>query len=216
MNYYVMSAIMGLTSLIIPLLAILATYQFIMRKKDKKSNTVTTPLHMAGACIFCFALIPILSVTNIPDFTRFQWSADINLIPFLHVATDWLQYAMNVVLFIPFGFLLPMLWADFAKKRQTVVCGFLFSMAVEFVQLFTGRVTDINDLLMNTIGTILGFYLFALVKRIFPKVSAFTAGDHRKREPYACIAFAWFAVVFISHFTSPLLISLIGRQPVIR
>ncbi|OMP66110.1 VanZ family protein [Domibacillus epiphyticus] len=64
----------------------------------------------------------------------------------------------NVVLFVPFGFFLSILNRDFLK---TAAIGALFSIMIEIIQLWLpNRWTDIDDVILNTLGTIIG-YLFA-------------------------------------------------------
>ena len=80
-----------------------------------------------------------------------------------------LNYIGNAVLFFPLGIILP---AVFKKLGflGTVITGMLMSLAVETMQYFTLRgFADIDDLLMNTLGVILGavlyFFIFAGGKR---------------------------------------------------
>jgi len=73
----------------------------------------------------------------------------------------------NVVGLMPFGFFLPFL-AVRTRKWYTVTClTFLFSLAIESTQLLC-RVGsfDVDDLLLNTIGGMLGYFLFWIVRRI--------------------------------------------------
>ncbi len=72
---------------------------------------------------------------------------------------------LNVILFLPFGFLLPVIWERFRTIIPTVLAGLLFSLTIELSQLFTFRATDINDLIGNTLGTVLGFLLAKAVSR---------------------------------------------------
>jgi glycopeptide antibiotics resistance protein len=73
----------------------------------------------------------------------------------------------NVALFVPFGFLLPLLAPWFDRRRRTVAAGLALSAAVELSQLaFPGvRRADVNDLLLNTLGTAVGFAAYRLAAR---------------------------------------------------
>ncbi len=78
----------------------------------------------------------------------------------------------NIILFIPLGFLLPLLLARMRSIGKVVFAGFLVSLAIELTQFtFTQRVADIDDLLLNTLGTLLGawlaFLMLALRRRVF-------------------------------------------------
>lgn len=110
-------------------------------------------------------------------------ASKINLIPFHYLAADFRPYLENVLLFIPFGFLLPLLWERYRPFWKTIFFGFLFSLAIELSQLFNRRVSDIDDLLMNTIGTFAGWLLWMLLQKclsaICGKVTIFK--EHEKQ-----------------------------------
>jgi glycopeptide antibiotics resistance protein len=73
----------------------------------------------------------------------------------------------NAVLFVPLGFLLPLLTPRLNRLWPTVAAGFLLSTAVELTQLaFPGiRRPDVNDVLANTLGTAAGFLACRLLAR---------------------------------------------------
>lgn len=72
-----------------------------------------------------------------------------------------MEMLFNVILFIPLGTFLPCLWNNHGFV-QNIVCGFLLSLLIECSQLFNYRSSDINDLLMNTIGMCIGYGIFIL------------------------------------------------------
>lgn len=78
---------------------------------------------------------------------------------------------LNVLLFLPFGIFLPVLWTRYRHIFRTVLWGFLLSAAIEFLQLFTYRATDVNDLITNTFGTLLGYGIGMFIVKGTPKVS---------------------------------------------
>jgi hypothetical protein len=74
------------------------------------------------------------------------------------------------LLFVPFGFLLPLWGRFFQKLWRTVLCGFFFSLAVELTQLFTSRgIFEMDDLIGNTLGVTIGFGLGMLFLAIVKK-----------------------------------------------
>lgn len=86
--------------------------------------------------------------------------------------TDMLHFLLNVLMFAPIGLALP-----FVLKRpafgQTVLVGFYFTLAIEFLQGFSrSRYGSIDDVIGNTLGVIAGFLLYLLMKLIFPKFTA--------------------------------------------
>lgn len=75
---------------------------------------------------------------------------------------------LNLLLFVPLGFLLvstvKLISWNFIKVLLT---GLFISFVIEFLQLFTGRMSEISDLIMNTVGFLLGGLVCILIKRVF-------------------------------------------------
>ena len=144
----------------------------IQKKEEKK------PWHTAGVLLFAFLLAGIITVTGVPAIYHFRFDANINMIPMVDIFTDFSQYFKNMLLFVPFGFLLPLLWKRERLVEKTVSIGFLFSLFIELIQLFSFRATDIDDLLMNTLGTWVGYLLFKVILKIMPGLcERFGAGE---------------------------------------
>ena len=78
------------------------------------------------------------------------------------------QSRYNVVLFVPFGFFLPLLYKKYHHIKTVVLTGFLFSLSVEIVQMFGWGSTDINDLITNTVGVCLGYLVYYLLSKVLP------------------------------------------------
>lgn len=76
---------------------------------------------------------------------------------FLYVCSNILG---NVILFLPFGFFLPTLYKKAQKLTYTLRNTIMFSIFIEFIQFFIGRSVDIDDVMLNTLGGVLGYLLF--------------------------------------------------------
>lgn len=73
----------------------------------------------------------------------------------------------NFIGFIPWGFLLPLLLPWFRHGIKMLLAGFLLSLSFETFQLLTGLgVWDVDDLLLNTAGSVTGYILFFIAARI--------------------------------------------------
>lgn len=72
-------------------------------------------------------------------------------------------YILNILLFVPLGFLLPLIWKKYRSFSITVLHGMLLSLNIEILQLFNHRVSDIDDLITNTVGTVFGFLLWKIL-----------------------------------------------------
>ncbi|GHI00599.1 VanZ family protein [Neobacillus kokaensis] len=94
--------------------------------------------------------------------------ADINLIIRIE------NIVGNVIGFAPFGFILPLLANRFQKLKVVILATFFLSLTYELMQLiFTFGSFDVDDLILNTIGGVIGF----IPIKIFLKL----VGSRRKR-----------------------------------
>ena len=124
-------------------------------------------------------------------------SSSINLIPL--AAMDWKGYALNAFMFMPLGFLLPLIWKSFRQAKKTVVFGFFMSLTIEICQLFCFRATDVDDLIMNTLGAFLGYLCWKLLKLVFPKAGE-KAMDLGKAEPWVYLFGGVLGIVLLYHW----------------
>lgn len=103
----------------------------------------------------------------------------INLIPFRTIKNYrkyasglslWANLWGNVLLFIPYGFGLPFFWKKYSKAKKVVWTLFLSCFIIEFVQFFVGRSVDIDDVLLNMVGGVLGFFAWSYLKKKKPSI----------------------------------------------
>lgn len=74
----------------------------------------------------------------------------------------------NVAAFLPYGFFLPILSKKFQNCFKVFLLSFLLSLAVELLQLiFKVGCFDVDDLLLNTIGGVIGYGIYRLSWRKF-------------------------------------------------
>ncbi|MDO5780315.1 MAG: VanZ family protein [Clostridium sp.] len=74
----------------------------------------------------------------------------------------------NILLFIPLGFCIPLFFNKKNKLSKVILYGFIASLTIEVLQIFTPfNTTDIDDIIFNTFGSILGFIIFNIFYRIF-------------------------------------------------
>ena len=100
----------------------------------------------------------------------------INLVPFREMQrfiSKWetvgavsalLNTLGNVIGFIPLGIFVPILFKKTRRVWRQLLMGFMVSLAVETIQLVLDvGVFDVDDLILNTVGTIVGYALFRLI-----------------------------------------------------
>lgn len=150
--------------------------------------------------LFAAYLAALYNLVGLPNVTyvRFEWN--LNLVPFRDMAGDLRSTLLNVVLFLPMGFFLPLCWEEFREGRKTICYGFCVSLLIEALQIFTLRATDVNDLITNTLGTALGFLLAKLLLHRFAPMK-----QAAKTERRLLLAITFGTMFFLHPFSSLLL-----------
>lgn len=138
-----------------------------------KRNLVLKPKVLLCEFAWLLTVIVILNITGIigPMSSKFgitsifDGSAQLRFGLFeegLSTAT-----LLNVILFIPFGFFSPIVFKKLGHKRSYgILIGLIFSIIIEFLQTFTGRFMQLDDLLMNTIGTFIGYEIWFWLSKL--------------------------------------------------
>ncbi len=74
----------------------------------------------------------------------------------------------NLILFMPFGFFIPALFHKKYLLIRVILHSFFLSVSVELIQLIS-RVGsfDIDDIILNTIGGIVGFIVYIIIRSIY-------------------------------------------------
>ncbi len=85
-----------------------------------------------------------------------------------HSKTVIVELAVNVALFVPLGLSLPFILKKISLLKAAMI-GLSCSFSIEFLQCFiSNRDSTIDDLLCNTLGAVIGYLLYLLIKRLFP------------------------------------------------
>jgi len=78
-----------------------------------------------------------------------------------------LNFIGNYAMFIPVGIVWPYVFRELDKPWKTILAGIGFSLLIELIQLpFYDRVSDIDDLILNSLGYFTGYGVYLLIKRI--------------------------------------------------
>ncbi len=77
--------------------------------------------------------------------------------------------AGNIGIFIPFGLIVPLMF-DCVRKRSVVFAGFILSVVFETVQYILALgITDIEDVIYNTLGAAIGIGMYAVISSLYRK-----------------------------------------------
>lgn len=170
----------------------------IIRKTNLQKGLSFSRFHMLSVIAFSVYIVGVYHFTGagtIYDVLLYQLELrydQLNFTPFSNTI-DIVAYLLNILLFIPLGFLAPVIWLDMNKLGKVIGVGFLFTFLIELSQLFNNRRTDIDDILLNVLGAAIGFMLYKLFDQL-------TKSKFRIKSPNAveltfCILF-----VFASRF----------------
>ena len=154
---------------------IIARYLWLKNRKKR-------PVREMAMLLFFLYSVSIFSQTIVPAFwlegVRIGVAANAyqsnNLTPFVTISTyvEQLQgpfsriafynLAGNVVLFVPFGFFIPLVWRSFRKWGRMFAVALAIPLFIEGVQYFIGRSTDIDDVILNTLAVLIGYVLYKM------------------------------------------------------
>ncbi|MCI2046982.1 MAG: VanZ family protein [Faecalibacterium sp.] len=116
----------------------------------------------AGVLLLAVYMAVVFSLTIAPDYgyALHNFGRNINLVPLRVLATiaeNPLNFWGNLLMFMPLGLLACLLSRRYRRAGWCLLAGAGLSLFIELCQLFTPRASDIDDLLMNTLGTALGW-----------------------------------------------------------
>lgn len=168
----------------------------------KKQGIRIQKTHLLGELLFAYLILFMLEFTGISSLARILYIGieihpeTFNFIPFRTIKIDALNYITNIILFMPFGFLCPALWENQRSVKQVALAGFLFSLTIEVSQIFNLRITDVDDLLMNTLGAVFGYFIFKIIQKIsFIKYNIATVGHNEL--PFILKHELWFLLYIV-------------------
>lgn len=101
------------------------------------------------------------------NFKPFTWLGDITNIEKNFIIK---QIIYNIILFVPYGLLLPAAIKKMRKCSMIVIVIMVTTVLIEVIQYFIGRSADIDDIIMNLFGGILGYGLFLMINKGFDKM----------------------------------------------
>ena len=152
--YSFLALLFDVVSAVIVLIPVfLLLHLFYIKDLKKSALYFVFGVYLAGA----------FSAVGLPDVKNLVIDFGVNVIPFIDMVSDFKNAVLNVILFVPLGFLLPFIWEKFREFKYTLMFGFGMTAFIEILQIFTFRLTDINDLITNTLGTIAGYFIVHMI-----------------------------------------------------
>lgn len=181
---------------------------YLVFRKDKK--LLKFRIVVGSILMYYYLCIVLKNIVGIPTIKELFRLArlgepfinpNISLIPLSNGVS--LEFILNIFCFIPLGFLCPIISGTYEQMKKVVLLGLGLSFAIEISQLFIlYRATDVNDLIANVFGTIIGYLCFKLIVKLgvmkfYSKHSSSLEKDPTRLMPILVVIFA-FAITFIS------------------
>lgn len=127
-------------------------------------------------------IIYILCLFHVVTFQDVTWSTS-NFIPFKEMfryrfaSSLFIRNVLgNMLMFIPFGFFVSY-FLKLKKPYSILLLSLLISSTIETTQLLIGRVFDVDDILLNVVGGIIGFAIWWVLSKIKSHLPAFLKKD---------------------------------------
>lgn len=133
--------------------------------KKKRCDTLRI-IFILAFIIYMFSVFYITVLSRVPEERRVDMSPFRSYIFLIRDKNYFYlkQIALNILMTIPFGIIVPALWKNLRSFYKIIIRGFIFSFIIEITQFITARgLFEFDDLINNTIGSILGYIIYILV-----------------------------------------------------
>ena len=166
----------AICSILIRIIVCLTRHQKIVLRKEE------IPIVLFAS--YCFGLlsqtVPIILVIRYGNQMVNGGYHNVNLVPFRSI-TKYITGADsiggislanvlgNVLLFVPMGLLLPIIFKKCNSPIKVILIGAIVSALIEITQYFLGRSADIDDVILNVIGTVVGVGVYSVLKGLIER-----------------------------------------------
>ncbi len=167
MNQYFSNTIHDIINSTLPMVfvtvIVLVTIRLIYLLKNKEHIVLYREIFMLTFIVYILCLFQIVTVQD-----TVSWSTN-NFVPFKEImrydfgsALFFKNIIGNILLFLPFGFFVSYLIKSKDVILPLIIC-IVCSISIETVQLYIGRVFDVDDIILNVIGGILGYFVYRVM-----------------------------------------------------
>lgn len=150
---------------------VLITIRLAYIFKNKEILYVSKELLMLTFVVYILCLFQIvtsndvsgvhgINITLFKELTRYQFGTRL----------FYRNIVGNIIMFVPFGFFTSY-YLKLERKNFIFFLSIIISVVIELIQLKIGRAFDIDDILLNIIGSMIGYYLYRIIDKIFGGLS---------------------------------------------
>lgn len=155
---------------------IIAGGAYVMLQHKKNGNQARPLSRWRKPLLWLLLACYMVVVFGLTGLSRpANYTGDVNLHLFSGYIEAWNSYSLfsfqlivfNIAMFIPLGILLPLLHSKLSRFRWLFAAALGTTLLIETIQLVTGRgIFELDDLLHNTLGGIIGYHLYRLMARV--------------------------------------------------
>ena len=163
--------------MIIISLIIMVSFRICYLVKSQEKIVLYKELSML---IFGIYILCLFQVVTFQDDV--SWATN-NFIPFKEIMryniTSRLFFKNvvgNMLMILPFGFFTGY-YLKAEKLTLPLLLTLIASISIEIVQLLIGRVFDVDDIILNVLGGMLGYLCYSLLRKIGEKLPSFTRNE---------------------------------------
>jgi len=172
-NNAIKSTLNGALPMLIIFIVVISTVRITGFKTSGKKMSIHDEIMNLLFIVYALLLFEILTGTEN------SLGSGVNLIPFKEISRYDIGSKMfiynvvgNILIFIPFGYFI----SRYIKPKRVlpiIINSLITSITVEIVQLNIGRSFDIDDVLLNLVGAIIGYFLYVAVSAILHHLPKF-------------------------------------------
>ena len=174
--------LLGIIAVLLAAIIFGVGYFFIYKRIYKGKKNVSKKTLIVGAVFVCYLVVLIgatllgrfggwVDPKYVSVFRRFQLFSSYREAWNDFSYIEWRNLILNIFIFVPMGFLLPVLSNKFSKYWKTYLMGLCVTVLIEFLQLITYRgVFEADDILNNLMGTMIGYGVYKIVAYVIDKI----------------------------------------------
>lgn len=171
-NITIKNILFNIWPMIVIMTVILSSVRITSIIKNKEKFILYDELLKLGFLIY------IISLFYVVTFQDVSWSTS-NFIPFKEMfryrifSTMFFKNVIgNMIMFMPYGFFISYI-LKLDKKKIVFILSILVSLTIETTQLVIGRVFDVDDIILNVLGGLIGYFIYRLITKIQSHLPSF-------------------------------------------
>ncbi|WP_162607650.1 VanZ family protein [Massilimicrobiota timonensis] len=166
----------GLAGLIVLIVGGIYGFYLLYQKKQGKDIHCSIKKLILSGMLIGYVIVVILATLTSRSHFSYEQKFSFELFSSYRMAInhfqlrEWRNIILNIIMGVPLGILLPCLFEKMRHWWLTYLSGLLFTLLIETTQLITHRgIFEMDDILNNTLGCMIGFGLFILSHTLYQK-----------------------------------------------